>query len=69
MMMHKIKQKSFAELVLNMKQANFSTMLSQPLSWSTVSRTAKDRFLIMYMWLEDPKRIEKYNRLESTPFT
>jgi hypothetical protein len=44
-----------------MKQANFSTLLSQPLTWTTLSKTYKDRFLTMHMWLNDVDRMDKLN--------
>jgi hypothetical protein len=44
-----------------MKQANFSTLLSQPMTWTTLSKTYKDRFLTMYMWLNDVDRMDKLN--------
>lgn len=55
----KISQKKFAETLLNMKQANFSSLLSQPLTWQQLSKTYKDRFLIMHTWLNDPYRMDK----------
>lgn len=55
----KISQRIFAESLLNMKQANFSSLLSQPLSWSQLSKTYRDRFLIIYLWLNDPFRMDK----------
>lgn len=55
----KISQRKFAETLLNMKQANFSSLLSQPLTWPQLSKTYKDRFLIMYAWLNDPFRMDK----------
>lgn len=58
----KISQRNFAESILNMKQANFSTLLSQPMTWSTLSKTYKDRFLAMYAWLNDIDRMDKLNK-------
>lgn len=55
----KISQRKFAETLLNMKQANFSSLLSQPLAWTQLSKTYKDRFLIMHAWLNDPFRMDK----------
>ena len=59
MAINKISQKIFAQSILNMKQANFSALLSQPLNWQLLSKTYKDRFLTMHLWLNDSSRIEK----------
>lgn len=59
MQISKISQRTFAESLLSMKQANFSFLLSHPLSWSELSKTYRDRFLVMYMWLNDPNRMAK----------
>ncbi|RNA40682.1 homeobox cut-like 2 [Brachionus plicatilis] len=55
----KIGQRTFAEGLLSMRQANFSSLLSHPLPWSELSKTYRDRFLIMYHWLNDPDRLSK----------
>ena len=44
---------------LNMKQANFSALLSQPFAWNKLSKASKERFLTMNFWLNDPNRMEK----------
>lgn len=64
-MINKISQKTFAESVLNMKQANFSALLSQPMTWATLSKTYRERFLTMYMWLNDPDRLDKLSNYSS----
>ena len=55
----KISQRNFAESLLNMKQANFSALLSAPMTWQTLSKTYKERFLVMYLWLNDIDRMSK----------
>ncbi len=64
----KISQRNFAESILNMKQANFSTLLSQPMSWPTLSKTYKDRFLCMWLWLNDFDRMDKLNQQPKNDF-
>lgn len=59
----KIGQRTFAEGLLNMRQANFSSLLSHPLPWSELSKTYRDRFLVMYYWLNDPDRLNKLSNL------
>ena len=59
MAINKISQKTFAQSILNMKQANFSALLSQPMTWHTLSKTYKDRFLTMHLWLNDANRNDK----------
>ena len=59
LLINKISQKKFAESVLNMRQANFSSLMSQPLSWSTLTKTYRERFLLIHMWLNDPHRMRK----------
>ncbi|CAF0740743.1 unnamed protein product [Brachionus calyciflorus] len=59
----KVGQRTFAEGLLNMRQANFSSLLSHPLPWSELSKTYRDRFLVMYHWLNDPDRLSKLSNL------
>jgi hypothetical protein len=61
----KISQKSFAQTMLNMKQANFSTLLSQPLSWPELNQINKQRYLIMYMWINDPYRVQRLQHMQN----
>ena len=61
MSINKISQRTFAQSLLNMKQANFSALLSQPMTWYTITKTIKDRYLTMHLWLNDPDRMEKLN--------
>lgn len=64
MQISKISQRTLAQSLLNMKQANFSFMLSHPLTWSELSKTYRDRFLILYLWLKDPNRMDKLTPLQ-----
>ena len=59
MSINKISQSTFAQSLLNMKQANFSALLSQPFTWGKLSKASKERFLTMHLWLNDPDRMEK----------
>lgn len=61
----KIGQRTFAEGLLSMRQANFSSLLSHPLPWSELSKTYRDRFLIMYHWLNDPDRLSKLTTMSN----
>lgn len=61
----KIGQRTFAEGLLSMRQANFSSLLSHPMPWSELSKTYRDRFLIMYHWLNDPDRLSKLTSMPS----
>lgn len=56
---NKMSQKKFAESLLNMRQANFCTLLSQPANWPNLSKTCRERFQTIYLWLEDPDRMQK----------
>lgn len=56
---NRMSQKKFAESLLNMRQANFCTLLSQPASWKNLSKTCRERFQTIYLWLEDPDRMQK----------
>ncbi len=61
-MLNKISQKSFAENLLSMKQANLSALLTtKAMPWECLSPMIKKRFLIMYLWLRDENRMEKLN--------
>jgi hypothetical protein len=62
---YKISQQLFAETILNMKQANLSTLLSQPNSWELLTQINRKRFLTILMWLQDPRRLEKINFIKS----
>ena len=44
-----------------MKQANLSTLLSQPNSWENLTLINRNRFLTIFVWLQDPRKIEKVN--------
>ena len=59
MAINKISQRLFAQSILGMKQANFSALLSQPLAWHTGTKTYKERYLMIHLWLNDPNRMEK----------
>lgn len=62
---YKISQQLFAETILNMKQANLSALLSQPSTWATLSQINRNRFLTIYMWLNDSRRFERINFIKS----
>ena len=48
-----------------MKQANLSTLLSQPNSWENLTLINRNRFLTIFVWLQDPRKIEKVNFMKS----
>jgi hypothetical protein len=48
-----------------MKQANLSTLLSNCSSWETLTLINRNRFITIFLWLQDPKRIEKVNFIKS----
>lgn len=58
---NKISQKMLAENLLNMKQANLSPILSNPKPWRSLTPIIRNRFLVMYLWLNDENRIQKLN--------
>lgn len=55
----KISQRVLAENLLNMKQANLSPLLSNPKPWQSLSPIIRNRFIVMYLWLNDEDRIGK----------
>ena len=56
-----IGQKLFGEAVLNLSQGTVSELLSKPKPWNTLSIKGREPYLRMYMWLNDPLRLEKLN--------
>jgi len=61
LIVNKISQKTFAENLLQMKQANLSALLSTKhmTPWESLSPMLKKRFSIMYLWLHDEHRMQK----------
>ena len=55
-----------AENLLNMKQANLSPLLMNPKPWQAMTQIIRNRFIVMYLWLNDENRIEKLNMLTYT---
>jgi hypothetical protein len=63
----KIKYEIFSKSILNCSKSTLARLLYEPKSWATINEMWKLHFKVIYLWLNDKKRLDKLNYGKSLP--